>query len=401
MPTLLTNIYSPIPYFAIIIFIILFARTPLFSATDTVWHEKNLRTSTIDGLRGFLAISVFFHHAAITYHYLLTNSWELPPSVFYTQLGQASVSLFFMITGYLFWGKAIRAQGRLPWKNLYIGRLFRIGPLYYLATICMLFIVAADSNFTFHQPFIKIIKETWDLLLLGFFYPGEINGYQNPGLILAGVTWTLRYEWLFYLFLLPVAAIFARLSGRHIWFSILGYLFCLTIVFLAHATHQSHGSTSLAAMADFFAGMATASIQHKYSFNIKRNSYIQSLVVGLLALSLLYFQTAFAFFPIIILTLIFFLVSSGCSFFGLLNARSPRRLGEISYGIYILQGIALYLAFNYAPFRQFALESVLHYWIVTALAGIALVSMALLAHITLEMPGIKIGRYFIKLATQS
>jgi hypothetical protein len=52
--------------------------------------------STIDGLRGRLAMAVFFHQAAIWHQYLIIGEWLRPPSSFFGNLGQAGVRMFFM-----------------------------------------------------------------------------------------------------------------------------------------------------------------------------------------------------------------------------------------------------------------------------------------------------------------
>src|SRR5579862_6911783 len=70
------------------------------------------RFLAIDGLRGYLALSVFLHHSCVWYFYLRTGKWELPPSRLYVQLGQSSVALFFMITGFLFYSKLLQARNR-------------------------------------------------------------------------------------------------------------------------------------------------------------------------------------------------------------------------------------------------------------------------------------------------
>src|SRR5882724_11599099 len=56
----------------------------------------------IDGLRGILAMNIFFHHSLVNYYYLQTGAWLLPPSNFYAQLGPMSVTMFFFVTGFLF-----------------------------------------------------------------------------------------------------------------------------------------------------------------------------------------------------------------------------------------------------------------------------------------------------------
>src|SRR5438094_622932 len=62
------------------------------------------RYEVLDGLRGFLALSVFLLHANAYYHFYheRQHQWGESPSVFYSQMGQIGVVLFFMITGFLF-----------------------------------------------------------------------------------------------------------------------------------------------------------------------------------------------------------------------------------------------------------------------------------------------------------
>ena len=148
--------------------------------------------------------------------------------------------------------------------------------------------------------------------------------------------------------------------------------------------------------------MACASIQqNEYLQHVRILTRISNpvkslLVVALLALLVNHFGTAYAALPVMMLGLVFLLITSGCSIFGLLNMRASRRLGEISYGIYILQGLALYGCFYYAPIRTYALDSVVHYWLVVTMAGLSLVTVAFIAHLTLELPGIETGKKLIK-----
>jgi peptidoglycan/LPS O-acetylase OafA/YrhL len=66
----------------------------------------------LDGLRGLLATGVFFHHCAVHRAYQATGIWARPSSPFYAALGELSVVLFFLITGYLFWRRVL--EGRQP-----------------------------------------------------------------------------------------------------------------------------------------------------------------------------------------------------------------------------------------------------------------------------------------------
>jgi len=93
---------------------------------SNVEQSKSARNESIDGLRGFLALGVFIHHCAVTWYYKQSGIWNVPPSNFYTELGQASVALFFMITAFLFWGKVIDKGSSIDWRSLYLGCVVRL-----------------------------------------------------------------------------------------------------------------------------------------------------------------------------------------------------------------------------------------------------------------------------------
>ena len=96
---------------------------------------------SLDGLRGLAAVFVFIHHSSIWYFYKKSHLWTVPPSNLYTQLGQGAVTMFFMMTAFLFWGK-IRESSRVDWVKLYSARIMRLAPLYYVS-IFVLFVFSA------------------------------------------------------------------------------------------------------------------------------------------------------------------------------------------------------------------------------------------------------------------
>ncbi|MEK1853992.1 MAG: hypothetical protein AAAC48_19565 [Phyllobacterium sp.] len=67
-------------------------------------------------------------------------------------------------------------------------------------------------------------------------------------------------------------------------------------------------------------------------------------------------------------------------------------LGELSYSIYLMQGIVLYCVFAIGPLREFALASDANFWIVIFIVLVALVFVALAMHILVERPGVEFGR---------
>src|SRR5262249_50126300 len=80
------------------------------SQTDSA---GNNRFEALVGLRGLLAFGVFFHHARFTYQYYSNGWWEAPEGGIYLVLGPVSVALFFSLTAFLFWGKALANGGKV------------------------------------------------------------------------------------------------------------------------------------------------------------------------------------------------------------------------------------------------------------------------------------------------
>jgi peptidoglycan/LPS O-acetylase OafA/YrhL len=382
------SVYTPVGYFISIMLFLAFVLLPTFARADRPWHTENDRTTTIDGLRGFLAIGVFFHHALIYHNFLEDGHWSLPPSTFYTQLGQGSVTLFFMITGYLFWGKIVASDRRMNWVGLYIGRVFRIGPMYFLSMIFMLLIIFWSARFALIDPWTTVMRQIAPLSALGWFTPGgRINGYEQPWVLIAGVTWTLQYEWKFYLFVLPISALIAKMFRAPLVLPLVGLLYFL-------ARQHWYPTLSNFGFAAFFVGMTCAALRTRAWIGIqrKRSDFLASLLLTALLILLSQQGSAYTLHVFPILAAIFLLVSAGASLFGLLLTRAARRLGEISYGIYILQGLALFSILGQPWVKQQILSSPLAYWCCIVMAGLILISVAMLAHIALEKPGIELGR---------
>jgi peptidoglycan/LPS O-acetylase OafA/YrhL len=72
--------------------------------------------------------------------------------------------------------------------------------------------------------------------------------------------------------------------------------------------------------------------------------------------------------------------------------RPAKRLGDISYGIYLLQGPILLLAFAPTTVRFAATTSVWGHWAIVLAAAAALVLVATPTHNLIERPGIKAGQ---------
>ncbi|KQP12476.1 acyltransferase [Pseudorhodoferax sp. Leaf267] len=325
------------------------------------------RFETIDGLRGYLALFVFLHHACIWYFYVRTGQWRVPPSHLYTHLGQSGVAVFFMITGLLFYAKVLDAATRpIDWTRLYVGRLLRLAPLYFATIALVLLLVMHASHWTLHEPVAKLASNTARWLTFTVLGSPDINRLSGTGLLTAGVTWSLPYEWFFYL-ALPVIAL---LAGRRApWPALV-----LSLVSLLGLLKWQPVLLHLCA---FGGGMAAAVLVRQQAFvALCRHRLTSCVVVGLLAAVVVLFPNAYTPSAMLLLACAFVLIAGGCAVFGLLRLPTSRLLGEMTYSIYLLHGLMLFLAFQMlrAPDGARQLSAVAHWGTVLALTPVLVVA---------------------------
>lgn len=363
---------------------------PIMRFADPPTHPKGPRVSSIDGLRGFLAFAVFFHHAAISHEYWLTGKWAVPLSRFYGLLGQVGVSVFFMITAYLFWTKLLRDGGRPKWIQLYLGRVFRIGPVYWVAIAWMLLLLFWKTGFVLHEPAIVVLREIAGWLAAGIVWPRNINGYAGTLELIAGVTWSLFYEWLFY-FSLVVTALVIRRKVNDLLFTASALVATVAYVLWHVRTFEARSPPAVCAEL-FLIGMTCASLEKRGLLRRLPNWLASGLVLLSIACIFLRYESANLAIPPLLLGAAFFLIVSGCDVFGVLTSVPARRLGDISYGVYLLQGLVLTCVLSVSPIREFFLASALQHWITVLGIAVLLVTAALVVHLLVEDPGVDLGR---------
>ena len=350
--------------------------------------KRQGRYTTVDGLRGFLAISVFFQHCVYTWHWKVTGEWlNLPDDLFYfTNYGKVGVAIFFMITGFLFVPRILEKRNTRFWLRLYESRIFRIYPLYLLALVIIVLVAFDRSNYELHVTPIELAKE---LIRFGIFDGGRINDVPNTRRVIAGVDWTLKYEWLFYLSLPALGFILTRLgkAGGVILLILTTLLFFYPVLILKIDTMYLI----------FFAAGAGANYLHRLEFVTED----RMKTPGISCLTLLAFGAAifypnmFDFYHVIIISVCFILVSLGNDFFGIFSLKSAALLGEISYSIYLLHGVILYFAFtvfNVVEIRDYSLPN---YLLMMPVLTIFLVLATAVTFLVIEKPGMDFGKKYI------
>lgn len=297
------------------------------------------RFVTIDGLRGYLAFFVFLHHSCIWFFYLKSGSWSNPPIRVFASFGQVGVSLFFMITGFLFFSKMLDARNAgIDWLRLYVSRFLRLVPLYFFSMgllFLIVFMVTRDKPLG--EPIeILLSISKWLLFTIRYGSP-DINGLANTNLINASVAWSLPYEWTFY-FALPL--VFLAIGGK----PSIKYLFLSVLcMYMFGSLYFANGFYWL-----FVGGMFAALVVRLESFKIFSASKFSSVII-LLLLGVVFTGFSSIYESVLAKALMvaaFCLIAGGNSVFGLFKSKVSRVMGELAYSMYLLHGILLYVMFK-------------------------------------------------------
>lgn len=366
------SLSNPAPWFAICALCLLIAAA--LAQTSRFYREQLAgdagRFECIDGLRGFLALGVFAAHAVRMYGLHLDGEWSLPAggAPFHGKAAAGGVALFFMITGFLFWLRVLRAGKAFDASAFFASRLRRLTPMYAMSVLMVLAVVGAASGFAPHVGPGQLARELRPWLSFGFMDTGALNGvrearYINP------VYWTLAYEWMFYL-ALPLLALFARgwpalaLAGAVLLFG-----------------------TQEPIVFNFLFGALAAVIVHRRLLDARLASPVLTVLpLGALGAYFL-LPGIYGLAHSVALFAFFIFVVHGSSLFGLLRTRAAKVLGTISYSIYLTHCIALFVTVHavdrVVPMRTLDAHA---YWLLAALAAAACVLLSAFTYRYVEYP---------------
>ena len=346
------------------------------------------RFASIDGLRGYLAFFVFLYHSSVWYFYLRTGQWKPPPSNLYNHLGQSSVLVFFMITGFLFFSKLIDGRTRsIDWGKLFVSRFLRLVPLYMFAMLLLFLVIAYLSNGILNEPVPKLLND--GMKWLGFTVLGipNLNGIRHTYTIVAGVTWSLPYEWLFY-FSLPLLALTVRVIPpfRYILLGIASVT-CLFVF-----DKQFHNlNLFIVPVISFLGGISAAFFVRSELFRQFAARKISSLIsLGCIAIAVGVYPSGFELVPLLLLSMAFVIIACGNTMFGILVNPVSRTLGEMAYSIYLLHGITLFVTFTFilGVNESRGLSSITHWLMVVGVTPV-LVSLSFFTFKYIESPAMR------------
>ncbi len=300
-------------------------------------QEGRGRFAAIDGLRGYLALSVMFHHFIIWLQVdRLGETWASPDLNFFNELGVGAVSLFFMITGLLFYPFALAGIRQVAWPKLIIKRAFRILPALAVSIALVIGVVLMRGYHDFDARTVRNV-----LIWLSSYLEPDFFGYPDTARINAYVLWSLAFEWQFYIVVLPLLAAAMTFRGSLPTLSVPALLFAAAILARSLIAHVP--------LIRFLPLFAVGMLAHEIHLRGLWSEFFRTRLASLLALLALCIATTSGQnplgLPLPFFAIFFVCVSNGADLFGLLTASPSRRLGETSYSIYLMHGIVLSVFF--------------------------------------------------------
>lgn len=279
----------------------------------------------LDGMRGLAAVGVVATHV-VQYACVFLGNTQ-PPAVG-DHVGILGVQMFFALTAFLFTERAL--AGDLAPERFYLGRLRRIVPLYafvVLAALAIALIYTRDTPY----PVATTLAEAVGVATYGFWQTPELTFRGMNMLSLVGVAWTLSYEWVFYLLLVPATCLWKAHRGlRWAMLAAVGVL----------AAREFARQPDFTVWPFFLPGVAAAMLY-------RRIPALPARLSTLLALSILPAFALVLFLPgfwtplkLAIAGWIFLAVLVAEPAF--LKSALPTYLGRISYSIYLLQYLFLF-----------------------------------------------------------
>lgn len=351
----------------------------------SIFSHGSSRIGYIDGLRGYLALAVIGSHFQYASHFAASAKWEAPNQFVFSSLGAIAVSCFFMITGMLFYRRAVLDDRAVDWSQLYRGRIFRLYPAYILAALCVIVIASYMSGRvpSFERQNILALVSWSTFTLPG---PRKVNEYIGTGYIVAGVTWTLCYEWAFYLALPMVRTFLKPLNSAPARVLLLAGL--VVASYTLRPVTVWYFESRIATI--FLFGMLTAEI-----ISQSRGVYLlagrMGSALGLAALLASFCFENYSGLQAGAIFVFFLTVALGNSCWGCLARREAVILGDASYSIYLFHGVVLFLL-TQTLIKDGLVELTVVHWALLPLAGALTAALSIVIFKTVERPFMEMGR---------
>lgn len=366
------------PWIAVAALALALGTTGLLAKCQSLPTDRERHTA-IDGLRGFLAFFVFLHHGSIWFVQLHQHTWTTPTSNLYRHFGDSSVALFFMITAFLFTGKILDSQHRpIDWVRLYVARVMRLFPLYAVAVAILWLMAWALTDWTLRVSTRQLWTEVLNWLIFTVPRGESVNSLPHANRLMAGVTWSLPYEWWFYLGLPALAFLLRKQNPSRGWL-LFGFLNVLLFKAVWHLDLR---------LLPFLGGVLAAyAVRNETICRFSRLRWTGLIVLLCLGLAVKWTPTAYTPPALVLLSTAFILMACGNDLFGILSAAPSRILGEMAYSLYLLHGLLLSFVFHWlVGWSEMARWSEAEHWTLVVGLSVPLILLSYAASRWIEKP---------------
>ena len=230
--------------------------------------------SALDHLRGFAAILVLFFHGGHFIAYKITYGSTYDPSNWlkandpFSALvieGHTAVSLFFVLSGFIFTVGAI--QKKISYLGFYRNRILRTYPLFIF--ILLAGVLVYPENFDF-----------WGLLKSIFFMANSDTAIDGGAFTF--VFWSIAVEWHFYLIFPALIALVRSRGWKSLLALLIVFLFIRCIAYFQNVDMREISYWSIIGRIDQFVIGMLAGIYYRSKFRESLRFDIQA-VLGLIA----------------------------------------------------------------------------------------------------------------------
>jgi peptidoglycan/LPS O-acetylase OafA/YrhL len=263
-------------------------------------------------------------------------------------------------------------------------RLRRLAPLYLFSMPFFWLLIAHRTGWVLRTDFNTLLESVSQWLALGIGSRPAINGYSFTWVINAP-TWTLWYEWMFYISL-PLFSLASGVFG--------------TLVIGVAVTAWCWNTGNEFAVLNLFAGAMAAHIVHRWpDLDFMRGRLVACVALLLVALIGVLGFDRYGAWHTLLLTPLFLAVCYGNSLFGALSYAPARLLGTISYSIYLAHALLLHAIMYWVNAATPLIQmSGLQFWSAIAGVTVILITISTMTFRFVEYPWMKPGRRAFKAA---
>ncbi|WP_434777254.1 acyltransferase family protein [Neisseria sp. Ec49-e6-T10] len=278
--------------------------------------------SNLEILRGSAAFLVFIAHTTMYF------GWYAPKYMLSAWSGAVGVSIFFMLTAYLFWGQVCTKS--VNFNTFYKKRVLRLVPLVivFISIITIIDWILSGFLLPNKQQMLNILKN------YGFAFAGVNDIFSENMFLRINVIWTLKWEWSLYL-CLPILAIWPRKTTLLVAFFIF-------VLYFTDVNDIFKGESDVIYYASFLLGALAYYIKDYFSKQMRLYgvylghfclfvgvTLLLYLVLGKSSLKVKSFYIIFSAYPFFL----FFLLNG--NLLSKFKFQGVKLIGKVSYSLYL------------------------------------------------------------------